>query len=191
MLKSVFLPLVACFTLLLAYAAFAQEQKAEVSTADQKMVSAKAEDHYLTLAAFYQNALDHVKALYHHAATNPVFNEALANEHVDEICRSLNAAKKHKTAVEQELSARDKADFQDHLDAISKYRAKAKEHYQELDDELFKSKTDPKEVKNIAASLYRDLMKAFEEYKVMRKHAGVPEPVAPPLTLEPIQPETE
>ena len=191
MLKSVFLPLVACFTLLLAYAAFAQEQNAKVSPTDQKGVSAKAEDHYLALAAFYQNALDDVKALYHHAATNPTFDEALANEYADEICRSLKAAKKHQVIVEQELSVRDKADFQAHLDVISKYRAKAKEHYQDLDNELFKSKTDPKEVKNIAASLYRDLMKAFEEYKVMRKHAGVPEPVAPPLTLEPIQSETE
>lgn len=187
MLKSVFFPLVACFTLLLAYTAFAQEQKAEVSTIDQKMATAKAEDHYLALATFYQNALDHVKMLYHHATTNPKFDEAIANEHAEEICRSLNAAKKHQTVVEQELSGRDKADFQEHLAVISKYRAKAKEHYQELDHELFKSKTDPKEVGNIAARLYRDLTRAFEEYKEMRKHAGVPEPMDPPLTLEPIQ----
>jgi hypothetical protein len=189
MLKSVFFHLVVCFALLLAFTAVAQEQKAEASTTVQKMATAKAEDHYLALAAFYQNALDHVKALYHHAATNPKFDEAIVHEHADEICRSLNAAKKHQTVVEQELSARDKADFQDHLDVISKYRAKAKEHYQDLDNELFKSKTDPQEVKNIAASLYRDLMKAFDEYKEMRKHAGVPEPVEPPLTLEPNKPE--
>jgi hypothetical protein len=119
----------------------------------------------------------------------PKLDETIAKEHAGEVSRSLDAAKKHQTVVEQELSARDQADFQDHLDAISKYRAKAKEHYQDLDNELFKSKTDPKEVKNIAASLYRDLMKAFEEYREMRKHAGVPEPMEPPLTLELIQPE--
>lgn len=187
MLKSVFCRMVACFVLFLAFAASAQEQKA-VAAIDQKMTTAKAEDHYLALAALYQNTLEHVKALYHHATANPKFEEAIAKEHADEISRSLDAAKKHQTVVEQELSARDKADFQEHLDVISNYRAKAKEHYQELDNELFKSKTDPKEVGNITARLYRDLMKAFDEYKEMRKHAGVPEPVEPPLTLAPMQP---
>lgn len=189
MLKSIFFHPVACFVLLLAFATLAQEQKAGVSTTDQKMVTVKAEDHYLALATFYQNALEHVKALYHHASANPKFDEAIANEHADEICRSLNAAKKHQTVVEQELSVRDKADFQKHLDVISEYRAKAKAHYQDLDNELFRSKTNPKEVRFITASLYRDLMKAFDEYKEMKKHAGVSEPQAPPLTLEPIQPE--
>jgi hypothetical protein len=179
--------MVACFVLLVAFAAFAQEKKAGVATTDQKMTTAKAEDHYLALAALYQNALEHVKALYHHVTANPKFEEAIAKEHADEISRSLDAAKKHQMVVEQELSARDKADFQAHLDVISKYRANAKEHYQELADELFKSKTNPKEVGNITARLYRDLMKAFDEYKVMRQHAGVPEPIAPPLTLAPIQ----
>ena len=60
---------------------------------------------------------------------------------------------------------------------------------QVFDNELYKSKTDSKEIKNIAASLYRDLMKAFEEYKEMRKHAAAPEPLEPPLTLQPIKPE--
>lgn len=184
MLKSIFSRLLTGFILLLVFAAFAQEKKTEASTATPKI---KAEDHYLALTTFYQNALEHVKVLYNQASNSPKLDEAIANEHLDEVCRSLNAAKKHQAAVEQELSAYDKIDFQDHLDAINKYRAKAKEHYQELDNELFKNKTDPQEVQNIAASLYRDLMKAFDEYKAMRQHAGVPAPIEPPLVIAPIQ----
>ncbi len=157
--------------------AVSQQKPAAEKAMPEEKAAVKAEQHHHMLAAHHKNAIEHAKALHHHAATSKEINKAVAKEHTEEIGKSLEAAKKHHGWLEEHT--REAKNLQMHHEAIRQHHVKATEHHQELKSEIEKPSPDGEKIKEHVAAVHHELSKAQAEHKAMKTKRRVGEPKAP------------
>ena len=169
MRKGILIILLAFFTLLFFSVSFAQEKKAP----------AKGEEHHHLLTVSLSNAAAHAKALAHYATVNKVLKKEIAKEHGDAIGKYLEAAKKHLTAIEGQMTEAEKKAVEKNLSELDTALANANMHYPELTAELAKEKLEPAMIKAHATGVYTELQKAISAHKAMMTKHGVQEAKEP------------
>jgi hypothetical protein len=149
-----------------------------ISFAQKKMV-AKGEEHHHLLTVSLKNAAEHAKALAHYATVNKVLKKEIAKEHGDAIGKYLEAAQKHLTAIEGQMTAEQKTVVEKNLSDLDSALAGANMHYTELTAELAKETLDPGMIKAHATGVYTELQKAIADHKAMMTKHGVQEAKEP------------
>lgn len=136
----------------------------------------KNEPAHHALTVHHHNILHHATTLHHiakHGCTNT--NKQIAEEHAEEIGKSLEAAKKHHAKIEEHASKERKH----HHTTIREHHSKATEHHEALKKELQKPTHDCSKIKHHAASLYDRIKKARDEHKAIKSKSKISEPKEP------------
>lgn len=141
----------------------------------------KGDDH-IALSIYHRNAMEHVKALYQHANSNAQVSKALVTEHVDEIGRSLEAAKRHYAAIEK-ISA-ENPKLKARHEALKASHVNASEQLGALKSEAAKPAPDANVIKEKASGVYSALKGAEGEHKPMKGMHKVKDPTEPPANAE-------
>lgn len=145
----------------------------------QKKAPAKGEEHHHLLTVSLRNAAEHAKALAHYATVNKVLKKEIAKEHGDAIGKYLEAAQKHLTAIEGQMTADQKTAVEKNLSDLDSALAGAGMHYTELKVELAKETLDPAIIKAHSTGVYTELQKAIAAHKAMMTKHGVQEAKEP------------
>jgi hypothetical protein len=155
----------------------ASGEEAKESKAEEAKEGPAGEEHHHALSAYHKNAMEHAKALHHHASMHKSISKEVAKEHVEEMGKSLESAKRHHAAIEQVTSG--DAKLKPHHDAIHAHHAKATEHQAALKAEVEKPLPDAKAVKEHAAGVHQEIKQAEAEHKAMKSKRKVREPAEP------------
>ncbi len=158
--------------------AAAKGEEAKESKAEAAKEAVSGEEHHHALSAHHANAMEHAKALHHHAATHKMVNKEVAKEHVEEIGKSLEAAKRHHAAIEQATAG--DAKLKAHHDAIHAHHATAMQHHAALKAEVEKPAPDSNVLKEHAAGVHHAIKQAEAEHKTLKGKRKVKEPAEPP-----------
>lgn len=135
-------------------------------TAQQQLkVEGKGEEYHQAMYLEFSHTADHAKALSKQTALGRDLNMYIANQHVEEIGRSLenirtDHAMVHKTYTDAEMTK-----IQENHNVILDSHTKSLEAYKSLKAEVQKTTPDMKRVKDLSDVIYEYTTKALNEHR--------------------------
>jgi hypothetical protein len=156
----------------------AERPKAEKGSVPEAKPEIPKPEEHVAMGVYLKNAAEHAKALFFYAKSNAQLSKELVAEHVEEIGRSLAAAKRHYAVIESAVAA--DAKMQKHHEAIKDAYTKASELYAALKTEAAKASPDPTAVKDSASGIFSAFRGAERGHKPMKAIHKVKEPTDPP-----------
>jgi hypothetical protein len=135
------------------------------------------EDHH-QLAIYHKSAAEHAKALHDHAATQGPIDKKFANEYVEQIGASLEAAEKHLSQLE--ISAKDDMEkFPNEFRTMRTELDNALKHFKLLKTEIDKDVPGRERAKEHSSAIYNSAKKGQEANSTIMKKRGIAEPKEP------------